>query len=256
MKPQELLDFRHRAVSHHRVLQQLAIQGKEIRDSGIAARLGIELADPSSLYPPDSLWGPPDASTPERWYQRANKAVSFWWEDTMLALALASPLPAGYTVPEPPYPDCFFGWQGSDPGAFASLFLIDGYPPRLIAPMDNMRERFPAWSGTIEDIAKLLIFLASPYVTTTFERPHGKAALRRTQHEGVHFVTLRTPKSNPKAALKTSTAIDWQYRWQVRGHYRNQWYPSRASHETIWIAAYVKGPADKPIHEPIYRVAR
>lgn len=47
--------------------------------------------------------------------------------------------------------------------------------------------------------------------------------------------------------------IDWQHRWLVGGHWRNQWLPSLQAHRQQWIAPYVKGPADKPlvIHEKV-----
>lgn len=32
----------------------------------------------------------------------------------------------------------------------------------------------------------------------------------------------------------------------VRGHWRNQWYPSIEEHRQVWIAPYIKGPEDAP----------
>lgn len=32
----------------------------------------------------------------------------------------------------------------------------------------------------------------------------------------------------------------------VRGHWRNQWYPSIKEHRQVWIAPYIKGPEDAP----------
>ncbi len=37
------------------------------------------------------------------------------------------------------------------------------------------------------------------------------------------------------------------YRWWVRGHWRNQWFPSRKMHAPMWIAPHLKGPDDKPV---------
>ncbi len=34
-----------------------------------------------------------------------------------------------------------------------------------------------------------------------------------------------------------------------------QWYPSDGAHHVIWVAPYVKGPADAPIKTPVYKVA-
>lgn len=49
-------------------------------------------------------------------------------------------------------------------------------------------------------------------------------------------------------------SVDWQQRWIVRGHWRDQ--PYKDGHiEKIYIAPYVKGPEDKPlvITQKIYR---
>lgn len=40
--------------------------------------------------------------------------------------------------------------------------------------------------------------------------------------------------------------IDWSHRWLVRGHWRDQWYPSEQRHAPVFIAPYIKGPEDKP----------
>lgn len=43
--------------------------------------------------------------------------------------------------------------------------------------------------------------------------------------------------------------VEWQHRWVVRGHWRNQPYGSGEDkhYERIWIAPYIKGPEDKPL---------
>jgi hypothetical protein len=33
----------------------------------------------------------------------------------------------------------------------------------------------------------------------------------------------------------------------VRGHWRNQWYPSLNAHRQRWISPYVKGPEDEEL---------
>lgn len=57
--------------------------------------------------------------------------------------------------------------------------------------------------------------------------------------------------------------VEWQHRWVVRGHWRNQPIGPRvpgAERETkrIWIAPYVKGPEDKPfvVSDKVYDLAR
>lgn len=53
--------------------------------------------------------------------------------------------------------------------------------------------------------------------------------------------------------------VEHDFQWMVTGHWRNQWYPSTGTHQTIWIAPYIKGPDDKPLKEPrgrVYAVVR
>ena len=45
-------------------------------------------------------------------------------------------------------------------------------------------------------------------------------------------------------------ALEWQCQWLVRGHWRQQFYPSAGRHVPRWIAPYIKGPNDKPMKSP------
>ena len=43
--------------------------------------------------------------------------------------------------------------------------------------------------------------------------------------------------------------VEWSHRWVVKGHWRRQPHgPGRTQTHLTWIAPYVKGPADKPLH--------
>jgi hypothetical protein len=52
--------------------------------------------------------------------------------------------------------------------------------------------------------------------------------------------------------------VDWAWQWLVKGHWRDQWYPSIQRHQPIWISPYMKGPEDKPFKdsERIFAVIR
>jgi hypothetical protein len=45
----------------------------------------------------------------------------------------------------------------------------------------------------------------------------------------------------------TGQGREYQHRWVVRGHWRNQWYPTVEAHRPIWISPHVKGPDDAPL---------
>lgn len=73
-----------------------------------------------------------------------------------------------------------------------------------------------------------------------------KRRMQRAKIEpgGITVVTLRKRKQHHEGE---SNPVDWQNRWMVSGHWRNQWFPSLQSHRQIWINQYVKGPEDKPL---------
>jgi hypothetical protein len=115
----------------------------------------------------------------------------------------------------------------------------------------------------LASVLGFLAFLNSPYIPKTqarLTRPERREIARRKapeMGEEVTFITLRRPEP-PRHHREepTPTAVDWQHRWVVSGHYRAQWYPSEAAHHVIWIAPYLKGPEDAPLVEHAFRVAR
>jgi hypothetical protein len=74
-----------------------------------------------------------------------------------------------------------------------------------------------------------------------FRRAAKRAGLER---EHVTVMRLRRVKATEPA---TERAVDWTCQWVVRGHWRNQWYPSARQHRQRYVPAYVKGPPDKPL---------
>ncbi len=53
--------------------------------------------------------------------------------------------------------------------------------------------------------------------------------------------------------------VDWQCRWWVQGHWRDQWHPSIKAHMPVYIETYIKGPEGKPLKAPdraVFNVVR
>lgn len=72
----------------------------------------------------------------------------------------------------------------------------------------------------------------------------------------VVIITLRRTEGSRQPG---ETMVDWAYRWITRGHWRKQ--PcgvGRGEIRVIWIADFVKGPADKPLHisDKVYDLRR
>lgn len=84
-------------------------------------------------------------------------------------------------------------------------------------------------------------------------RDHRSTVKQKLRPE-ICVITLRTPEPQPVTVEQEARNIEWSHRWVVRGHSRNQYYPSTGEHRTIWIESYEKGPEDKPFHTPLYHV--
>jgi hypothetical protein len=86
-----------------------------------------------------------------------------------------------------------------------------------------------------------------------------RAAHRRAKREGrdvprVRVIALRRTGSGAGG----DGTREWHHRWIVRGHWRNQWYPSHEVHRPIWVNPHVKGPEDAPllVGEKVYDLRR
>lgn len=73
----------------------------------------------------------------------------------------------------------------------------------------------------------------------------GRAMPERSLDD-VAVITLRRPAQDASEAPE-HRSVEWNHRWLVDGHWRQQWYPSLDDHRPVWIAPYVKGPEDKPL---------
>jgi hypothetical protein len=75
---------------------------------------------------------------------------------------------------------------------------------------------------------------------------------RRAEREGYNPSPVRVVRIHHHADIPTrseqSDGRTYRVRWTVRGHWRNQWYPSRQEHRPVWINAHVKGPDSAPLH--------
>ncbi len=100
--------------------------------------------------------------------------------------------------------------------------------------------------------AAMLSFLQQRIMVPTrvsVSRPAFKRIARteRMTESVVNVIKLRS-------IIRHSTAgegepVDWQCRWIVRGHWRDQWYPSLGKHQPIFISPFIKGPEDKPLKD-------
>ncbi|MFF7335395.1 hypothetical protein [Streptomyces sp. NPDC008150] len=64
------------------------------------------------------------------------------------------------------------------------------------------------------------------------------------------YVRLRRSVPVGREAAPEGAGRSYQYRWLVRGHWRNAWYPSRQAHRPVWISPHWKGPDGAPVLDP------
>lgn len=79
-------------------------------------------------------------------------------------------------------------------------------------------------------------------------------AIRRSlpaNYHGEHFIREIVLRSYAKHESHGDTEEGGHLtaRHIVRGHWRNQWYPSRDVHKPLWIEAYIKGPEGTPLRD-------
>lgn len=113
------------------------------------------------------------------------------------------------------------------------------------------RDRLIVWS--------LWYFLKQALVNTTpgrMSRAVQRQARRQGEVPNVTIATLRRVRHERQAPHMLD--VDWSHRWIVRGHWRQQWYPTLEQHRPVWIAPHVKGPDDKPlvVKQKIARLVR
>jgi len=101
-------------------------------------------------------------------------------------------------------------------------------------------------------------FLTQPLAAVLVQRGD-RPQQRRAEREGhadpvIKIVQLRTFHRAPSEDEAEHTHGGYSCRWLVRGHWRQQWYPSQSANLPIWITPYIKGPATAPLKRPTTQI--
>lgn len=125
----------------------------------------------------------------------------------------------------------------------------------VFSPLKGRREVEGEWEEDAREVGALdravraaWLLMQQPLAETSDVLPD-RAARRRLQRAGqqpstVRVIGLRRPKGGSE---KGDGGRDYHHQWIVRGHWRQQWYPSRQVHRPVWIAPHVKGPEGAPM---------
>lgn len=163
-------------------------------------------------------------------------------------------------------------WKVED-GHITVQVMIDGHhelnnPGRIEPPADcyaylyqlNLlmtQMRNPAVPGHEEDINALLGYLRSikviaqsPATDSTVMQPKPRSKKKHGQGDSapprtVRVLSLRNA-DHGRYELDAATGRKIRQHW-VRGHWRNQWYPSLNDNRAIWIDGYIKGDASRGV---------
>ncbi|BEL04987.1 hypothetical protein Q0Z83_031780 [Actinoplanes sichuanensis] len=126
----------------------------------------------------------------------------------------------------------------------------DGAPPEeyMLTGADDQHGTL-AWTRLVFATFQLA---AQANLAETEDQTTPRPERRRTERAGlpprdVRVIRLRRTVAAARDAEQAGAGRDWQHRWIVRGHWRNQWYPSLGDHRPLWIAPYLKGPTDAPL---------
>lgn len=93
------------------------------------------------------------------------------------------------------------------------------------------------------------------------DRPAQKRAIRAGRPtQEVRVIRLRKRDDHHRSDTDPLDDDDilWSHRWLVKGHWRNQYFPSRDGHAPVWISGYVKGPEHLPllVKDTVFQVDR
>ncbi|WP_433862404.1 translation initiation factor IF-2 N-terminal domain-containing protein [Streptomyces sp. L7] len=231
----ELADlFRARAIGHQpvRALLRVAAESENLfyvpssgasaieHGSRVAATLDLdELPAPVGLA---VICGAPGRRYPPQWL--------LWWEATEQSLAVArAQLEMHEDSGETNEPQLRF-----DP-----------------VVRDDLRSDNGSFQIGAAPAAQLLAGLVA---AIPVEPPRGGAAGTRRRNspaepkveDDTQIVYLRRAATSSGRPESSADAVRRQTQWTVRGHWRNQWYPSEDDHRRIWIDQHTAGAADGP----------
>ncbi len=178
------------------------------------------------------------------WYEFENSVHLVWWED------VRSPEGGDPRIP------LNWGMEMNLPYGTEQKDIYDPDTDTAVSIEEERRGRFTlSWITTLKSVWLLMQQDLSTVEDARFDR----AAHRRAAREGrtvprVRVIALR--RSGHGSGEGGS--VEWHHRWIVRGHWRQQWYPSREVHRPVWIKPHAKGPDDAPllVGEKVYDLRR
>jgi hypothetical protein len=102
-------------------------------------------------------------------------------------------------------------------------------------------------------IVAMWLFMQQRILVTRQQRPSRAVARRAKSFRDdpvLRVIELRSREYQTVQREGEAEHRDYSCQWIVRGHWRQQWYPSLGRHQPKWITPHVKGPSDAPLKTP------
>jgi hypothetical protein len=90
-------------------------------------------------------------------------------------------------------------------------------------------------------------------ILVSVKTPPERPARKRLERQGyadlpqIQVINLRRAVQCQKEKNAEPSPVDWKWQWEVKGHTRQQYYPSLGEHLPVYIHRFLKGPVDKPL---------
>ena len=161
----------------------------------------------------------------------------------------------------PPLPEENLGrlvaihWHRATNGVvLETITYSEGSKDQRYNPTGEMIER---WALTWREMSEhpvglwlcafwLFIHQKLPALSTTWA-PRSMRRHELKEAPELHRATFCTLRKRSAREHAETSDVNWTHRWMVSGHWREQWFPSLDTHQTIWIAPHVKGPDELPL---------
>lgn len=225
----------------------------------------------------------PTCPTPRSFASMVEDSKLFWWSEECLSVAQSYPVPRHVVEPCLPhlvtyhcfqsFPEVKVGRLGvsvewvmisSLPGGDgfdvymvvrkSGRSYISGYSVRYgeVYPDDFLET---ADMGGLT-LAMLAVVNSQPEYVSESRLPRSlrRQVARSGAREAPSFTEISLPARASRAVSRDldASSPERSHRWWVRGHFRNQYYPSTGDHSLIWIEPYMKGPEDAPVKGSVY----
>lgn len=144
--------------------------------------------------------------------------------------------------------------------AHSGLVAITPFSDTYPLPISGFYGRADSTIGSgvhVGWIKAFALLTSQQSVSETEECAPPRAARKRAEraHVAPLIRVIRLPRRVRERASAEHKTVDWQNRWIVSGHWRNQpWGPERKRVRPIWIAPYVKGPDSAPLKPAAHRL--